>query len=86
MDLARRAMSLSRLENGCILYRFAADLELPNRFVLMEIWETEEDLKAHSAGAAFKGFFAELPGKGNFVGYTAWQGPLVSYRPLDEAE
>lgn len=74
-------MAASQQEKGCVLYRFTADLKLSNRFILTELWETEEDLKAHFAGQAFTNFFAELPSKGRFVSYTAWQGPLVSYVP-----
>src|SRR5439155_26786876 len=73
IGLMRRTMAESRRERGCILYRFTADLELPNRFILTELWETEDDLKAHFMGGAFKSFFAELPGKGSFVSHTVWQ-------------
>ena len=79
--LARRTMAETREEKGCILYRFTIDLDLPHRFILTELWESEEDLKAHFAGNAFRAFWVELPGGGSFVSSTAWQGPLVSYIP-----
>lgn len=79
--LARRTMAETHAEKGCILYRFTIDLDLPQRFILTELWESEEDLQAHFAGPAFKTFWAELPGGGSFVSSTAWQGPLVSYVP-----
>jgi quinol monooxygenase YgiN len=79
--LARRTMAETHAEKGCILYRFTIDLDLPQRFILTELWESEEDLKAHFAGKAFKTFWAELPSGGSFVSSTAWQGPLVSYVP-----
>ena len=84
IGLMRRTMTASQRENGCVLYRFTADLEFPNRFILTELWENEEGLKAHFAGEAFKNFFAKLPGKGGIAGYTAWQGPLVSYAPPNQ--
>jgi quinol monooxygenase YgiN len=79
--LARRTMAETHGEKGCILYQFTIDLDLPNRFILTELWENEEDLQAHFAGQTFKTFWAELPSGGSFVSSTAWQGPLVSYTP-----
>jgi quinol monooxygenase YgiN len=38
--LTLRTMVAPRRENGCVLYRFTADLEHPNRFTLIELWET----------------------------------------------
>lgn len=85
-DLARRTTTATRLENGCILYRFTADLDHPGRFILTELWESEEHLKAHFAGTAFQTFWAELPSGTNFVSSTAWEGPLTSYRPPNPAQ
>lgn len=79
--LARRTMAGTHGEKGCILYRFTSDLDLPHRFILTELWESEEDVQAHFAGHAFTTFWAELPGGGSFVSSTAWQGPLVSSVP-----
>src|SRR5882762_1375285 len=79
--LARRTMSASQREKGCILYRFVSDIDHVNRFSLLEIWETEEDLKAHFHGNAFKDFFADLPSIGKSVSYVAWQGTLKPYVP-----
>ncbi len=60
-ELARRTTAATNRENGCILYRFTTDLDHPSRFILTELWESEEHLKAHFAGQAFKNFWAELP-------------------------
>jgi quinol monooxygenase YgiN len=84
-DLARRTTAATIQENGCILYRFTTDLDRQNRFVLTELWESEEHLKAHFAGEAFKNFWIELPAGGSFVGTTAWEGPLVPYVPPSPA-
>jgi quinol monooxygenase YgiN len=79
ITLMRRIMAASQQEKGCVLYRFAADLDRPEQFVLTELWDSEGDLKAHLAGRAVKDFFVEFPGKGRFVGSKAWQGPLGPY-------
>ena len=83
LELTRRTMAETQREEGCVLYRFSTDVELPNRFVLTELWEGEEALKAHFAGQTFKRFFAELPSGGNFVSSRAWEGPLGPYSPPD---
>lgn len=79
--LARRTMAATRQEEGCILYRFNTDLDVPYRFILTELWESEEALKAHFQGNASKTFWADLPPGGSFVSSTAWQGPLTPYVP-----
>ena len=85
-ELARRTTAATRREKGCILYRFTTGLDQPNRFLLTELWENEEHLKAHFGGGAFKSFWAELPGGGNFVSSNAWEGPLVPYVPPSPAQ
>jgi quinol monooxygenase YgiN len=79
----RRTTEASHHDAGCVIYRFGSDLEVPNRFVLTELWESEEDLKAHFAGEAFRRFFAELPDGGSFISSRAWEGPLNPYSPPD---
>jgi quinol monooxygenase YgiN len=81
--LARRTTAATQPEEGCVLYRFTTDLDLPHRFILTELWENEDNLKAHFAGEAFKNFWAELPPGGSFVSSTAWQGSLTPYSPPD---
>ena len=79
--LARRTMAATRQESGCILYQFSTDLDLQHRFLLTELWESEESLKAHFQGDAFKAFWAELPPGGGVVTSSAWNGPLAPYVP-----
>ena len=79
--LANRTTAATRQEDGCILYRFTTDLDRPHRFILTELWESEEALKAHFHGRALKAFWEELPPGGSPVSSTAWQGPLTSYTP-----
>ncbi len=85
-ELARRTTAATHRENGCILYRFTTDLDHPNRFILIELWESEEHLTAHFAGQAFKNFWAELPPGGNLISSTAWEGPLTAYVPPSPAQ
>ncbi len=51
-ELARRTTAATQQENGGILYRFTTGLDRPNRFILTELWESEDHLKAHFAGEA----------------------------------
>ena len=83
VELARRTTAATQREDGCVLYRFSTDVEQPLRFVLTELWDDEEALKAHFKGAPFKNFFAELPSGTRFVGNRAWEGPLAPYSPPD---
>ena len=85
-ELARQTTAATRQEHGCVLYRFTTGLDHPNRFILTELWESEDHLKAHFAGEAFRNFWAELPGGGSLVSSTAWQGPLVPYTPPGPAQ
>lgn len=51
----------SEAEDGCITYRFYADLEDPNLFRLFEVWEREDALAAHFETAHMATFRKELP-------------------------
>ena len=86
IQLTRRVTDATLQEDGCVLYRFTTDLQLTNRFVLTELWESEDALMAHFEGEAFKAFWAELPPGGAPVDFTGWQGPLVPYQPPNVAE
>jgi quinol monooxygenase YgiN len=85
-ELARRTTVATHQESGCILYRSTTDLDRPDRFVLTELWESEEHLKAHFAKEAFKDFWANLPEGGSFVSSSSWEGPLVPYSPPRPAQ
>src|SRR3546814_7251212 len=39
--LLRRTMAGSQAEEGCLIYRFTADLDDPRLFHLVELWESE---------------------------------------------
>jgi quinol monooxygenase YgiN len=51
----------TRSEQGCIDYRFYADLENPTLFFVFEVWETEAALTAHFQTDHLKAFQAMLP-------------------------
>ena len=60
---AARMMDASAAEDGCICYRFYADLINPRRFRVYEEWRDEAALKAHFASphmAAFQAALKEL--------------------------
>jgi quinol monooxygenase YgiN len=47
--IAHAVVTASRLDEGCISYRFYEDTEAANDFVFIEEWESEEALQAHFA-------------------------------------
>ena len=47
MGVAMAMSRASQAEDGCVTYRFYADLEDPNLMLLFEVWESEEALEAH---------------------------------------
>jgi len=42
-----KAASASRGDAGCISYSFTVDLENPDRYVSVELWEDQASLDAH---------------------------------------
>lgn len=54
----------TRAEAGCIEYRFTVDLVDPNRFTILEFWESDDALAAHLKTDHVAAFFARVP---NFV-------------------
>jgi quinol monooxygenase YgiN len=81
VKLALQTMAASQQEKGCARYCFTADVQNPTLFTLTELWETDEDLKAHHTGAAYKRFFAELPQLGARGKHLAWQGSMAPVDP-----
>jgi len=79
LDLLRRTMKASQAEPGCLVYRFAADLDDPLRFHLVELWESEEAFMGHAGGDALRGFIADLPACGKLVASTARKGDLAPF-------
>jgi quinol monooxygenase YgiN len=49
---AQECIAATRKEKGCISYDSHTSINDPNLFVVVERWETREDLNAHGRGAA----------------------------------
>jgi quinol monooxygenase YgiN len=47
LAIATEMCSASRGDDGCIGYRFYADLEQPERYVFIEEWRDDETLQSH---------------------------------------
>ncbi len=58
---ARAMAAATRAETGCLEYRFAADLEDPNRILVFEAWETEDALARHFQTEHVRIFRQQLP-------------------------
>src|SRR3546814_11745519 len=78
--LLRRTMAGSQAEEGCLIYRFTADLDDPRLFHLVELWESEAAFAGHATGAPFRNFLDELPLEGRVVRTVARQGPVEHFR------
>lgn len=59
---AARMMEASAAEDGCLCYRFYADLMNPRRFRVYEEWRDEKALKAHFASPHMAAFQKALKG------------------------
>ena len=49
-------------EAGCALYRFAWDMEFPNRIIIVEEWASDEALKAHFVSPHMAAFQKAMSG------------------------
>ncbi len=47
LETMREMLEPARVERGCLSYRLYEDVENRNAFVLLEEWETQEDLERH---------------------------------------
>lgn len=88
-QLLREMEDASRKEPGCHIYRFTADLDVADRYHLLEIWAGEEALTAHLAGGALKSFLAGLGRYGVLLSSEPWIGHMAPYQiqlPGNEGE
>ena len=51
---------LTEAEEGCITYRYAADLLIPERINIWEQWESDEAMTAHMGAPHFAEFMAAI--------------------------
>lgn len=49
LEAIRGMLEPTRVERGCLSYRLYEDTEKRNDFILLEEWETQEDLERHIA-------------------------------------
>jgi len=63
-DLIRIAQALvteSRRDDGCISYHFYEDTEVPNEFVFIEEWDSDDALQQHFATPHIAEFMRAVP-------------------------
>jgi quinol monooxygenase YgiN len=73
-------MTTTRHETGCIAYTYSADLSDPNRFHLVEIWESEEVMDAHIDADHSYAFIAALNQHGRITSVKAFDGEAHKFR------
>lgn len=74
----RAAEDATHKEKGCLIYRFTIDKDDSSVLRVTELWESEEDLRAHFTGEAIKIMGQVLPHLQR-LGMRAYQGDLVPY-------
>lgn len=77
--LLLETMAASRVEEGCIEYRFTADLIQPGTFHLVELWRDEAALNGHFGTPAFARFIGSLAPLGKLVSSVSYSGDLSPY-------
>jgi quinol monooxygenase YgiN len=58
--IATEMCSTSRTDEGCHGYRFYADLEQPDHYIIVEEWEDDAALRAHFSQPHTAGFLTAL--------------------------
>ena len=72
-------MAASRAEDGCIEYRFTADLEAPSTFHVVELWRDEAAVLGHLAGDGFVAFRKTMPALARLVDSHWMSGDLAPF-------
>ena len=67
---ARQLVKHERQQPGCLVFDIFEDVMTPNAFMMMEQWESEEALDAHSETEAFAQGEAAL--NGFIMGEPSW--------------
>lgn len=76
---SRAAMAGSQGEPGCNTYRYTVDLDDPDLFHIVEIWDDEASLMAHFGGKPFQDFMVAVADLMEPVGMSAFAGALAPY-------
>ncbi|MAT52623.1 MAG: antibiotic biosynthesis monooxygenase [Porticoccaceae bacterium] len=73
------AMKGSRQEDGCIEYRYSADLVDPNTFYLLELWRDEAAFIGHIKGEPFARFIGQMQELVDVPSSDRYIGELTTY-------
>jgi quinol monooxygenase YgiN len=77
--MMRRSMAEAALEDGCLVFRFTADITSPNLFYMSELWESEAALKAHMQALSFQNMIGILLKHARIINMATRQGELENY-------
>lgn len=69
----------TRAEPGAVEYRSSLDLFDPLLFHILEVWKTEDDVKAHNTSAHMKKLIENTSDIKTEISLRAYEGGLVSY-------
>ncbi len=61
VEAARAVAAATRLDDGCVSYHFAADLDDPDRVLGVEVWADRAALDQHMAHDHTQAFLAAVP-------------------------
>jgi quinol monooxygenase YgiN len=60
LQVVRRMLEPTRVEQGCLGFHFYQDLEDRNAFVFLEEWESRDDLESHMRTESFRELLAVM--------------------------
>jgi quinol monooxygenase YgiN len=60
LEVIRRMLEPTRVEQGCLGFHFYQDVEERNAFTFLEEWESTDDLEAHMRTESFRELLAVM--------------------------
>lgn len=60
LELMKKMMLLCQAEQGCMSYEYFVSLESPNRVILLQEWESADDLQEHYRTKHMEDFIVRL--------------------------
>ena len=78
LDKIRTLMTATHAEAGCDHYAFTADVDEPGRFHILERWEDEPSMEAHTKSDHLAAFMGSLGGIVRGGSLTRWDGATPS--------
>jgi quinol monooxygenase YgiN len=79
LPVMRKAMAATALEEGCLVFRFTADLSSPTLFYMSELWASEAALMAHMQLPSFQDSIGILMAHAKVLNMVTRQGELAPY-------